>query len=121
MRRNGDEDAFSAGEAVEVGGIDVMRGFLEISGELLRRLRFSGACLCFFVFLSRCLGGGVESIVGFGFGGFFLATRTREKKRLSKFPGGGRVTLCTHVRSHTAVSIIPMATLLDWIKHHPQL
>lgn len=47
-------------------GIEVMRGFLEISEELLSRLRFSGASLCFFNFLSRCLEGEVESIVGGG-------------------------------------------------------
>lgn len=67
MRRNG--DTFSA---TEVGvGIEVMRGFLEIWGELLRRLRFNGMSLCLFDFLSRCFGGGVESIVGFGCGGEF--------------------------------------------------
>lgn len=64
MRRNW--DAFSATAGVGAG-TDVMRGFLEISEELLRRLRFSGASLCLFNFLLRCLEGGVESIVG-GFG-----------------------------------------------------
>lgn len=61
MRRNW--DAFSATAGVGAG-TDVMRGFLEISEELLRRLRFSGASLCLFNFLLRCLEGGVESIVG---------------------------------------------------------
>lgn len=75
MRRNG--EAFSAAEVVGVGAaIAVVRGFLEILGELLRRLRFKGASLCFFDFLSRCLGGDVESIVRFSCGGeseaFFL-------------------------------------------------
>lgn len=76
MRRNG--EAFSAAEVVGVGAaIAVVRGFLEILGELLRRLRFKGASLCFFDFLSRCLEGDVESIVGFGCGceskAFFLS------------------------------------------------
>lgn len=67
MRRNW--DAFSATAGVGAAAIDVMRGFLEIFEELLRRLRFSGASLCFFDFLSRCLEGEVESIVrGFGCG-----------------------------------------------------
>lgn len=70
MRRNG--EAFSA-EAVEGVGaaIAVRRGFLEILGELLGRLRFRGASLCFFDFLSRCLGGEVESIARFSCGGEF--------------------------------------------------
>lgn len=71
MRRNW--DAFSAAEVVGVGaGIGAMRGFLEILDELLRRLRFKGASLCFFNFLSRCLEGEVESIVGWGGGGVWL-------------------------------------------------
>lgn len=63
MRWNWDAFSATAGVGVETAAIDVMRGFLEISEELLRRLRFSGASLCFFNFLSRCLEDGVESIV----------------------------------------------------------
>lgn len=96
-------DAFSAtagvGVGVETAAIDVMRGFLEISEELLRRLRFSGASLCFFNFLSRCLEDGVESIVvGLAVGAsarffFFLSPFLPFSPRAEVSRCGGRVTV----------------------------
>lgn len=63
MRRKGEGEAL----VVVGGGGLVIRGFLETSGEFERRLRFRSD-LCFFDFLSRCLWGGVESIVFAGGG-----------------------------------------------------
>lgn len=86
--------------------IGVMRGFLEISGELLRRLRFRGASLCFFDFLSRCLEGGVESIVGLDCGGggvrgffFFFSLSFSPGRRRWGYPmwrPGNIMHTCTH-------------------------
>lgn len=96
MRRNG--EAFSAEEVVGVGAaIAVRRGFLEILGELLGCLRFRGASLCFFDFLSRCLGGEVESIVRFGCGGEFDGVFFSFSP-VTTAGCGGRVT-CTPTKS----------------------
>lgn len=118
MRWNGEE-----GDALEVVGVVVrlvIRGFLEISGESERRFRFKGASLRFLDFLSRCLWGGVESIVGFRrwiWGGFEVllqqhGAETKKKLRPCEILAagmecGGRVTVMHASGSfHTATWLV---------------